>query len=311
MGDYQKNKEQPFASIVICTRSRKECLQKYSLPSVLNLSYPHYEVIVVYDDSKDGSEEFLDNYKDPSGRLKVIKNRMSNGIAHARNLGAHYAQGEIVAFTDDDCLVDVNWLSEFVGEFIKNANLMATGGFTYDGYSDKPNLPANGIFGFNMAFRKEVFGRFLFDTNLFFHKGPYHEETDLVNRMRGHGYMTGYVPKAVVRHFYAPASYRRINQRISCHLNWIYMNAKSLSLPRYYYKFFKRSYQMFHKIKALYKEGAISFSKALLKIGWVNYVLLFELPLKAKKTHYREEKIFKLGTAANRVNNEALKSSME
>jgi GT2 family glycosyltransferase len=307
MVDYQIDKEKPFVSVAICTRNRREYLEKYSLPSVLNLSYPNYEFIVVVDDSTDGTELFLQNYKDPSGRLRIIKNSRSNGIAHARNLCAYYAQGEIVAFIDDDCLVDANWLNEFIDAFMKNENLMAVGGFTYDKYSDKPASLAQGIFGFNMAFRKKVFDRFLFDTNLFFHKAIMHEETDLINRMRDHGYLTGQVPKALVRHFTAPASYRRINKRIGDHLNAIYMDAKKFSLARYYYKFFKRSNEMFRKIKQLHHEEIISFAETLFKIGWVNYILFFELPYKAKITHIREERAFKLGFGANQLNDVVLK----
>ena len=307
MSDAQAGNKQPFVSVVICTRNRRECLEKYSLPSLFGLSYPNYEIVVVYDDSIDGTELFLQKYPDPLGRLRVIKNKMSNGIAHARNLCAYYAQGEIVAFTDDDCIVDVNWLSEFVVEFMKNENLMAAGGFTFDGHLDKSACPAQSIFGFNMAFRKKVFDRFLFDTNLFFHKGPMHEETDLVNRMRRHGYLIRYTLGAVARHFPAPASYRRINKRIGDHLNWIYMNAKCTSLISYYYKFFKRSYQMFRIIKQLHHEGIFSFSQALFKMGWVNYILFFELPWKAKITNMREERIFKLEDGANKISDGFLK----
>jgi glycosyltransferase involved in cell wall biosynthesis len=301
MGDYQAGKDKPFVSVVICTRNRREYLEKYSIPSVLNLSYPNYEVIVVCDNPIDGTELFLENYKDPSGRLRIVRNRRSNGIAHARNLGVYYAQGEIVAFTDDDCLVDVNWLTEFIDKFLENKNLMAVGGFTYDGYSDNPTCLAQGIFAFNMAFRKKVFERFLFDKNLFFHKAIMHEETDLVKRLEYHGYLTGYVPKALVRHFFAPAAYRRINNRIGSHLNAIYMDAKKFSLARYYYKFFKRSNEMFRKIKQLYREGVLSFFETLFKIGWVNYILFFELPLKAKITNIHEEKVFNLGTEVNKA----------
>ena len=292
MSEEQVGNKQPFVSVAICTRNRRECLEKYFFPSVFNLAYSNYEIVVVVDDSIDGSELFLQNYKDLSGRLRVIWNRKSNGIAHARNLCAYYARGEIIAFTDDDCLLDANWLSVLVAEFMKNERLMVVGGFTYDGYSNQPGWSSNGIFGCNMAFRKKVFNRFLFDTNLFFHKGPMHEETDLVNRMMRHGYLTGYVPGAVARHFVGRASYRRINKRIGDHLNWIYMNAKSVSWPGYYYKFFKRSYQMHKIIKGLYREGAISFFMACQDILWAIFCLLFELPLKAKIAHWQEERMF-------------------
>ncbi|MFA5275876.1 MAG: glycosyltransferase family A protein [Candidatus Omnitrophota bacterium] len=294
------DKKLPFASVVICTKNRKECLEKYSLPSVLNLDYPDYEVVIVCDESMDGTESLLRDYNAGSGRLRVVKNLKSRGIAYARNLCVYYAKGEIIAFTDDDCLINADWLERFVDEFNKNEELMALGGLTYDGYSNKV-LSAEGIYGFNMAFRKKVFDKFLFDTNLFFHKGPMHEETDLVSRMKRHGYLAGYAPGAIARHYAAPASYRWINKRIGDHLNAIYMDAKKFTLACYYYRFFKRSNEMFRKIKKLHHEGILSFHRSLLKIGWVNYVLLFELPWKAKITQMREKKIFRKGNGANKM----------
>ena len=302
------SENKPFVSVIICTQNRKEYLKKYALPSVFGLAYPNYEVIIVDDSSNDGTELFLQNYTDPRKRLKIIRNKRSNGIACARNIGSYYAQGEIVAFTDDDCFVAMNWLDELIGKFMENKNLMAAGGFVADRDSDKPAFAENQIYGCNMAFRKEVFNKFLFDSNLFFHKAPFHEETDFVNRLERHGYLTVYVPKALVMHFAGPASYRGINRRIGNHLNSVYMDAKKFSLARYYYKIFKRSNEMFRKIKQLYNEKILSFPQALFEIGWVNCILFFEIPWKAKKAHFREEKIFNLEAGENKLNDLFLKS---
>ncbi len=292
-------KDKPFASVIICSRNRRECLEKYSLLSVSKLAYPNYEVIVIDDNSTDGTAAYLNNYQGLAGRLKIIRNGRSRGLAQARNLGVYYAGGEIVAFMDDDCFVESNWLDEIIDAFSRNEDLMALGGFTYEGYSDKPCWPIQGIFGCNMAFRKKVFDRFAFDTNIFFHQAVMHEETDLIKRLIGHGYLTGYAPKALARHFLAPASYRRINNRLGGHLNAIYMDAKKFSWARYYYRYFKRSNEMFRKLKQLYRERAISFVQVLLKTIGVNYILLFELPFKAGVTHWQEERAFKFKLGAS------------
>jgi len=294
MSDSQKIKEKPFVSVVICTQNRKEYLENYSLPSVLEQTYPHYEVVVVNDNSKDDTEKFLHNYKDAADRLKIVDNKLVKGISYARQLGVNYAGGEIIAFTDDDCIVDTSWLKDLVSAFEEDKTLMAVGGLTYDGNTSNPNLPSNGIFGFNMSFRKRVFERFSFDPNLFFHQTCYHEETDLVNRLKDHDYKTAQIKKAVVRHFPAPAEYRKI-RKIAIHMNWIYMQAKKTPLPMYYYRFFKRSRQMYAIIKELYKKGVLSFWDTLKDMAWANYVLLFELPFKAKTAHWREEREFRNG----------------
>jgi glycosyltransferase involved in cell wall biosynthesis len=267
--------EKPFVSVAICTQNRKEYLEKYSLPSVLGLEYPNFEVIIVNDKSEDGTEEFLKNYKDNLGRLRIVKNSEVRGIAHVRNLGVFHAQGEIIAFTDDDCIVDKNWLNELVSAYSGDDRLMAVGGFTYDGYTDRGYLSKDVIFGFNMSFKREVFDRFSFDINLFFHKARMHEETDLIKRMKFRGYKVGHADKAVVRHFSAPASYRRVHKRIGDHLNWLYMNVKKNSLAFYYYRFYKNSYQMFKVIKRLHIDGVLTYFEVLMEIIWVNCVLFF------------------------------------
>ncbi|MCX5701452.1 MAG: glycosyltransferase family A protein [Candidatus Omnitrophica bacterium] len=304
MSNNLKSKDGPFVSVIICTQNRREYLKDYSLSSVLESSYPNYEVIVIDDASKDGTEEFLNTYKDITGRLKVVRNKVSKGTSYARNVGVFHAQGEIIAFIDDDCLVDKNWLSELVTTHLKDETLMAIGGFSYDGHSDKKAyFPYDGIFGCNMSFKKEVFNRFLFDKNIFFHRTSHHEETDLINRIKDHGFRTGYANKAVVRHFSAPAAYRKINSKIGSHVNWIYFKAKKLPLALYYYKLFKRSYQMYKIIKRLHSEGVLSFLNTWREIIWANCVLLFELPLKAKFANWHEERAFIKGVERSTVLN--------
>lgn len=308
MNAHQTAQEQPFVSIVMSTRNRKEIVKQYSLSSAMNQAYPHYEVVVICDECEDGTEALLRNYPDPAGRLRIIRNEHSRGIAHGRNLCAYYARGEIVAFTDDDCLFGPDWLAGFVDAFMKNENVMAAGGVTYDRDSDRPACPAEGIFGFNMAFRKKVFDRFSFDTNLFFHHAPMHEETDLVNRIKRRGFLTGEARGAAARHFPAPASYRRINKRIGDHLNWIYMNAKADPLWRYYCRLYKGCRQMFQKIVQLYREGLLSFFQTVVKTGWVTYVLFVEIPVKAGITCMREDQIFQRQEGANKMRGKLLAS---
>ncbi|MBU1131926.1 glycosyltransferase family 2 protein [Patescibacteria group bacterium] len=64
-----------------------------------------YEVIVVDNDSKDGSAEHLKSrYADriESGKLKIIENKYNAGFAKANNQGLHAAKGEYVLFMNPD-----------------------------------------------------------------------------------------------------------------------------------------------------------------------------------------------------------------
>jgi len=101
-------------SVIIPTRDRKRLLEG-ALESAALQDYPRdmFEVIVVNDGSTDGTREFIDTYA--AGHkgfdLTAVNIEAHRGVAHARNAGVTKSQGEIVAFMDDDCVADKNWLS--------------------------------------------------------------------------------------------------------------------------------------------------------------------------------------------------------
>lgn len=71
-----------------------------TLESVLAQTYPRLEVIVVDDGSTDGTAAILEEFR---GRVTVIRQE-NGGIAKARNTGMARAQGELVAWMDQDDL---------------------------------------------------------------------------------------------------------------------------------------------------------------------------------------------------------------
>ena len=101
-----------FISVVICTYNRCESL-KDTLNSLLIQKCEgnfDYEVIVVDNNSKDGTKEVVKEYEERfKGRLKYLF-EPRQGLSYARNKGIKEAKGEIIAFTDDDCIVDREWL---------------------------------------------------------------------------------------------------------------------------------------------------------------------------------------------------------
>lgn len=99
-------------SIIICTYNRCESL-KDTLDSLLmmeNNMIIEYEVIVVDNNSKDKTEKVIKNYIPRfNGRLRYIF-ESNKGLSYARNKGVQEAKGEIIAFTDDDVIIDKFWL---------------------------------------------------------------------------------------------------------------------------------------------------------------------------------------------------------
>lgn len=87
-------------SAVITTHNRVDVLPR-AIKSVLNQTYKDLELIIVSDGSTDGTDEYLKNF-DSVPTVKVISYNPSKGGNFARNQGIIHAQGEYVAFLDDD-----------------------------------------------------------------------------------------------------------------------------------------------------------------------------------------------------------------
>jgi len=100
-------------SVVICTHngSRTLTLALQAL-AAQTIEVDKLELIVVDDASTDGSGDLA-----RAAGAHVVRREKSSGLAAARNAGIHVATGEIVAFTDDDCEPDPNWLEELLKPF--------------------------------------------------------------------------------------------------------------------------------------------------------------------------------------------------
>ncbi|GBD25089.1 Putative mycofactocin biosynthesis glycosyltransferase MftF [bacterium HR30] len=199
----------PKISVVICAYNAERTMDA-CLASLRELRYPNYEVIVVNDGSTDGTEAIARRY--PEFRLLSQPNK---GLSAARNAGLEAARGEIVAYTDSDCVADPDWLTYLAYKFA-SSDFAGVGG---------PNLPppedsataayvaaapggpthvllddevAEHIPGCNMAFRKsalEHIGGF----------DPVHraagDDVDVCWRLQDAGYRIGFSPAAQVWHF--------------------------------------------------------------------------------------------------------------
>ena len=106
-------------SVIICTFNRCESL-KDTLDSLLNQEYDNgfeYEVIVVDNNSTDQTKKVIESYKPVfNGRLHYLF-EPKQGKPYALNKAIKNAQGEIIAFTDDDCLVYKEWLLQIKKSF--------------------------------------------------------------------------------------------------------------------------------------------------------------------------------------------------
>lgn len=94
-------------SVVVCTRDRPGQLA-VALKSILALDYPDFEVVVVDNAARtEGAAAVVEQLDDI--RVRLVAEPVP-GLSTARNTGLRHAAHGIVAFTDDDVVVDGQWL---------------------------------------------------------------------------------------------------------------------------------------------------------------------------------------------------------
>lgn len=89
----------PLISVVIPVRNREDLIVE-CLHSILNQSYPHFEVVIVDDSSTDKTINVIRQFDD--NRIKLFTFSQKSGAQHARNFGVLQASGDWIAFQDSD-----------------------------------------------------------------------------------------------------------------------------------------------------------------------------------------------------------------
>ncbi len=128
--------QKSFFSIVVPTYNRPERLAS-CLKAIALMNYPRdlFEVIVVDDGSKTPLDSVVKLLQE---EIKIKLLRQENaGPAAARNRGAAEAQGEFLAFTDDDCQPAADWLTKFAASFVDAPQAML-GGKTINALANNP-----------------------------------------------------------------------------------------------------------------------------------------------------------------------------
>lgn len=100
----------PIKFSVIIPLYNKEKSISLTIESVINQTYPDFELIIVNDGSTDNSLEAAQSFKDT--RIKIV-NKHNGGVSSARNLGINLSQNQFIVFLDADDL----WLPYCLEEF--------------------------------------------------------------------------------------------------------------------------------------------------------------------------------------------------
>lgn len=95
---------EPLVSVIVPVYNSEEYLP-YCIKSILNQSFKNLEIILIDDGSKDISPQICDSFAEKDSRIKVI-HQENGGIAKAQNAGLDAAQGEYIAFADNDDILN-------------------------------------------------------------------------------------------------------------------------------------------------------------------------------------------------------------
>jgi O-antigen biosynthesis protein len=111
----QGTSEDSRVTVVIATRSRPAEL-RHCLRSLLAQTHPPERVVVVDDEPAEGTAGFVAGCDAPPGLVRYLPGE-GRGLAAAHNTGLSLVETPLVAFTDDDVVVDPRWLERIVAAF--------------------------------------------------------------------------------------------------------------------------------------------------------------------------------------------------
>jgi GT2 family glycosyltransferase len=219
-----KSESCPSVSIVIVNFNGREFLRRCLL-TLLNTSYPNYDIVVVDNASTDGSVDAIEASFGSDSRIKIVKNHENVGHSEGCNIGARMTKGQYIVFLDSDIEFEAeDWLWELVKVMENDAavglaqakivlaedkrcldyvcvavDALGTWAATYGSKEEriKENFEILAASSGCCIARRELFNQSGgFDADYFI----YDDDTDLSLRVRLMGYRILFVPSAVVIH---------------------------------------------------------------------------------------------------------------
>lgn len=183
-------------SIIVPVYNVEEYL-KQCIESIIDAYRDGIEVILVDDGSKDKSDEICDFFSNKYNYIKVV-HKSNGGLSSARNTGINLANGEFIWFVDSDDYIDKKSI-DFILDAIKKDTDMIFINYTkfysngvsevYQTFRECDNLAMepykylNSLGNISYAAQQFIVKRkLIYDNNLFFSEGIYHEDEEWTPR---------------------------------------------------------------------------------------------------------------------------------
>lgn len=120
----------PKASVIVLTYNNleftKACL--WSLEQFTD--YPNWELVIVDNNSSDGTQDFLRDYAARHGHVRLVLNAENQGFAAGNNRGLEVAGGDYLVLLNNDTFVTRGWLHDLVRHLSCNPRLGLVGPVT-------------------------------------------------------------------------------------------------------------------------------------------------------------------------------------
>jgi glucosyl-dolichyl phosphate glucuronosyltransferase len=215
-------------TVAICTWNRCSILRQtlQRLTAVTAPAGVTWEVLIVNNNCTDATDEVFGEFRERLPLRRVFESKA--GLSNARNAAIDAATGDYILWTDDDVLVDRDWVAAYVDAFRRWPDAAFFGGPIEPWFETAPpawleqtlprlrgafairdlgteprlldvdNLP----FGANMAVRADHQRRFRFDTDLGYRAGKQvgGEEESMMRVLLEHRLEGRWVPGARVEH---------------------------------------------------------------------------------------------------------------
>lgn len=267
-------------SIVVPTYNRSKIIP-LCLDSLISQSYPKdkYEIIIVDNNSTDDTKIKVRNYIEKYSTFDIkYFFEIRKGSGYARNLGVQMSSYDIIAFTDDDAILEKNWLKELAAAFEKNTNTVALAGkirikwdkeppswiYKYEVFLGKLD------YGISPFYKENLYinlGNFIIKKKILIELGGVsqgitglqlieHSEDGINKKLKDNNFIIGWVPDAIMDH------YQIVSERATiCDIKRRYRNL-GIAIPYRLFFVEKKGYfhlflNLFKRIKAIIKYGCL------------------------------------------------------